>query len=122
MAKKEDMLWDEVIKLNSKNGRWLKVLELFRSMQLTFAKPNSATINNVLQACGKIRALNEGKQIHGYVLRWELELSLAICNSLISMYSRNDRLELAKAVFDSMNDHNLSSWNSIISSYAALGC
>ncbi|KAL6131062.1 hypothetical protein ACLB2K_069440 [Fragaria x ananassa] len=122
MAKKEDMLWDEVIKLNSKNGRWLKVLELFRSMQLTFAKPNSATIINALQACGKMRALNEGKQIHGYVLRWELKSSLAICNSLVSMYSRNDRLELAKAVFDSMNDHNLSSWNSIISSYAALGC
>ncbi|XP_061996617.1 pentatricopeptide repeat-containing protein At4g01030, mitochondrial [Rosa rugosa] len=122
MHKKEDMLWDEVIKLNSKKGRWVKVVELFRNMQLSFAKPNSATIINALQACGKVRALYEGKQIHGYVLRWELESNLSICNSLITMYSRNGRLELAKAAFDSMNDHNLSSWNSIISSYTALGC
>lgn len=121
MPNKEDVLWDEVIKLNLKHGRWVKALEVFRNMQLSFAKPSSTAIVNALQACAKERALDEGKQIHGYVLRWKLESNVSICNSLINMYSKNGRLELAKAVFDSMNHHNLSSWNSIISSYAALG-
>ncbi|KAM1707752.1 hypothetical protein ACFX13_000899 [Malus domestica] len=122
MPEKEDILWNEVIKLNLKNGRWVKALELFRSMQFSRAEANSSTIVKELQACGKVRALNAGKQIHGYVLRWALDSDLSICNSLISMYSRNDRLESARKVFNSMKDRNLSTWNSIISSYASLGC
>lgn len=122
MSDQEDILWNEIIKLNLKNGRTVEALELFRSMQFSSAKANSTTIVKALQACGKLRALKEGKQIHGYVLRWALESNLSICNSLISMYSRNDRLDLARTLFNSMAGHNLSSWNSIISSYAALGC
>ncbi|KAK9280251.1 hypothetical protein L1049_013939 [Liquidambar formosana] len=37
------------------------------------------------------------------------------------MYSKNNKIELARTVFDSMENFNLSSWNSIISGYAALG-
>lgn len=121
MPDREEMLWDEALMLNLKNNRWIEMLELFRNMQLLFVKSTSSSITKVLQACGKVGALDEGKQIHGYVLRQALESNLSICNSLISMYSRNNKLGLARNVFNSMKDLNLSSWNSIISSYAAFG-
>ena len=119
---KEDFLWNTIIMANLRSERWLDALELFRGMQLSSAKATDGTIVKLLQACGKLRVLNEGKQIHGYVLRLGLLSNTSICNSLISMYSRNNSLKLARAVFDSMEDHNLSSWNSIISSYAVYGC
>ncbi|XP_015888748.2 pentatricopeptide repeat-containing protein At4g01030, mitochondrial [Ziziphus jujuba] len=122
MPDQEGMLWKEALMLNVKNERWIEALELFRNMQFSFVKSTSSSITKVLQACGKVGALDEGKQIHGYVLRQALESNLSICNSLISMYSRNNKLRLARNVFNSMKDHNLSSWNSIISSYAAFGC
>ncbi|PON51329.1 DYW domain containing protein [Parasponia andersonii] len=122
MSDREGLLWNKMIMLNLKHERWMKALELFRSMQFSFVKAKSNTIVKVVQACGKVGALNEGKQMHGYVLRRALESDLSICNSLITMYSRNNRLDLARTVFDSMKSHNLSSWNSIISSYAANGC
>ncbi|XP_057454784.1 pentatricopeptide repeat-containing protein At4g01030, mitochondrial [Lotus japonicus] len=118
----EDFLWNTVIIANLRSERYGKALELFRSMQSASAKATGGTIVKLLQACGKLRALNEGKQIHGYVLRSGLVSNTSICNTIISMYSRNNRLKLAKAVFDSMEDPNLSSWNSIISSYAIGGC
>ncbi|KAJ7962549.1 putative Pentatricopeptide repeat-containing protein [Quillaja saponaria] len=121
MPYREDFLWNTIIMVNLKKERWLNALQLFHDMQFSFAKAIDGTIVKLLQACGKVGALNEGKQIHGYVLRCRFESNLSICNSLISMYSRNDRIELARTVFDSMEEHSLSSWNSIISSYAALG-
>lgn len=122
IPEREEILWNELITLNLKNERWIETLKLFRNMQFSFVKADGNLISKALQACGKDGALNEGKQIHGYVLRQALELNLSICNSLITMYSRNNKLGLARSVFNSMKEHNLSSWNSIISSYAAIGC
>jgi pentatricopeptide repeat protein len=122
ITEKEDLLWNEIIMANLRNERWVEALDLFREMKFSGGKPKTVTIVKGLQACGKMGALNEGKQIHGYVLRCALESNLPICNSLISMYSRNYKLELAKTVFNSMRDRNLTSWNSIISGYAGLGC
>ncbi|XVE73730.1 hypothetical protein DITRI_Ditri11bG0141900 [Diplodiscus trichospermus] len=120
-AEKEALAWNEAIMINLRNKRWENAMELFRKMQFSFAKANGSTIAKMLQGCSKVGALGEGKQIHGYVLNFALESDLSVCNSLINMYSRNNRLELATRVFDLMEDRNLSSWNSIISSYAARG-
>ncbi|EOX95739.1 Pentatricopeptide repeat-containing protein, putative [Theobroma cacao] len=121
MVEKEDPVWNEAIMVNMRNERWEKAMELFREMQFSPAKTNSSTIAKMLQGCSKVGALEEGKQIHGYVLKFALVSDMSVCNSLINMYSKNNRLELARRVFDLMEDHNLSSWNSIISSYAARG-
>ncbi|CAK7348740.1 unnamed protein product [Dovyalis caffra] len=117
----DDLLWNEAILVNLKNGRFVKALELLREMQFSAVKANATTVLKILQSCSKEGALNEGKQIHGYVLKLAMESNLSICNSLIIMYSRNGKIKLASRVFDSMKDHSLSSWNSIISSYTTLG-
>ncbi|KAJ4728140.1 putative Pentatricopeptide repeat-containing protein [Melia azedarach] len=116
-----DLLWNEAIIVNLRNERSENAFDLFREMQFLSFKANSRTIVKMLQACGKVGTLSEGKQIHGYVLKSAMESNFLICNSLISMYSRNNKLELARKAFDSMTDHSLSSWNSMISSYTALG-
>lgn len=118
---RQSLLWNEALLVNLRNERWLAALELFGEMQLSFLKANSFTIAKVLQACAKVEALDEGKQIHGYVIRCALESNLLVCNSLITMYSKTGNLEQARAVFDSMENRDLSSWNSIISGYTSLG-
>lgn len=117
----DDLLWNEIIMVKLRNEKWENAIKLFREMKFSSAKAISRTIVKMLQACAKVGAFHEGKQIHGYVLKSALESNLSVCNCLISMYSRNNKLELATRVFDSMKDHNLSSWNSMISSYTGLG-
>ncbi|KAJ8649502.1 hypothetical protein MRB53_002525 [Persea americana] len=115
------LLWNKVIALNSGNGSWLKVLKLFREMQFSGVRADGSTLAKVLQACGRGGAFKEGKQIHGYVIR-SLQMSRSlICNSLISMYSKSFKLEMARMVFDSMDSPSLVSWNSMISGYALNG-
>lgn len=116
------LLWNEAVLVHLRNDRWLQALHTFRDMQFSSVKANSLVIAKVLEACQKLGDLEAGKQIHGYVIRNSVESDFLICNSLISMYSKNDNLELARAVFDIMGNRNLSSWNSIISSYTAAAC
>nr|AYM00473.1 pentatricopeptide repeat protein [Salvia miltiorrhiza] len=117
------LLWNEAVLVALRNGEWFEGIDVFRHSQFSSMKidSNTFTIARVLQACGKIGALDEGKQIHGYILRNAMESDLAICNSLIFMYSKNGSVEQARAVFDLMQNRNLSTWNSIISGYAAYG-
>ncbi|WOG90534.1 hypothetical protein DCAR_0209778 [Daucus carota subsp. sativus] len=115
-------LWNEIVLVNLRSERWKHAIGLFREMQFSYVKSNSFTLAKVLKACSRTEALHQGRQIHGYVIRrLALESNLLICNSLISMYCKSKELELARKVFDLMESRNLSSWNSIISGYSALG-
>ncbi|KAK1365458.1 Pentatricopeptide repeat-containing protein, mitochondrial [Heracleum sosnowskyi] len=114
-------LWNEIVLVNLRSERWKHAIELFREMQFSHVKANSFTLAKVLKACSRTEALHEGRQIHGYVIRLALKSDLLICNSLISMYCKSKKLKLARKVFDLMESRNLSSWNSIISGYSALG-
>lgn len=116
------LLWNEGVLVALRNEDWHHGLDAFRGMEFSSIKSsNTYTIARVLQACGKIGALDEGKQIHGHILRSAMESNLSICNSLIYMYSKNGSLQLAREAFDRMENRNLSTWNSIISGYAAHG-
>ncbi|CAN1793831.1 Pentatricopeptide repeat-containing protein At4g01030, mitochondrial [Linum perenne] len=125
MPEPDDRLWNEAILLNLQNGEFIHAIDLFRRMQFSCPKAaassRSRTIVKMLQACGKEGALDQGKQIHGYVLKLGYESNLLICNSLVTMYSRNQKLNLATKAFDSMKDPGLASWNSIITSHALHG-
>ncbi|KAK4339377.1 hypothetical protein RND71_040839 [Anisodus tanguticus] len=119
----DSLLWNEAILVNLRNEKWSEGLQMFRDMQALLVKANSLTISKVLQACGKLGTLDEGKQIHGYVIRYALELNILINTALINMYVKNDNLKLARVVFDSIDylNRHLPCWNSIISGYTALG-
>lgn len=114
-------LWNEIVLVNLRSERWKHAIGLFREMQFSYVKAKSFTLAKVLKACSRTDALHEGRQIHGYVIRLALESNLLICNSLINMYCKCKKLKLARKVFNLMESRNVSSWNSIISGYSALG-
>ncbi|KAF6173005.1 hypothetical protein GIB67_006381 [Kingdonia uniflora] len=108
-------LRNEAIMVHLRSGSLAKALDLFREMQFSSMKANSYMVIKILQVCGTLEALEEGKQIHGYVIRSSLDSNLSTCNSLITMYTKCSKLEPARAVFHLMTKPNLISWNSIIS-------
>ncbi|KAL9228862.1 hypothetical protein vseg_004396 [Gypsophila vaccaria] len=122
MPERDDpSLWNEVIAAAIQDGVYLKALRLFREMQFWSVRAGGFVVGKGLQACGKGGALEEGRQIHGYVVRNEMGNDVVISNSLISMYTKNKKVEHGRRVFDAMENRNLSSWNSMISGYASLG-
>ncbi|GER34384.1 pentatricopeptide repeat-containing family protein [Striga asiatica] len=66
-------------------------------------------------------ALKQGKQIHGYMIRSEKELSVNIGTALIAFYGKMGCLNYAFKVFDAMSVRKVCAWNAMICSLASNG-
>nr|AKH05207.1 chlororespiratory reduction 2 [Geranium maderense] len=115
--------WSAMIACYAKNGYPFEALELFWEMMLgeNESFPNSVTMVSVLQACGALAALEQGKLVHAYILRKGLDSILPVMNSLVAMYGRCGKLEQGQRVFDQMKERDVVAWNSLISMYGIHG-
>ncbi|GAB2235006.1 hypothetical protein Droror1_Dr00004283 [Drosera rotundifolia] len=123
MPVKNVVSWSAMIACYAKNGRPLEALELFRSMMLESGDdvPNPVTMVSVIQACALLASLEQGKLVHGFILRRGLDSILPVHNALITMYARCGALSLAQRVFDMTENKDVVSWNALISSYGMHG-
>lgn len=120
-VKPDLVTWNSLISGNVRHGCNAKVLELLRGIQSAGLEPNSVTITGILQAIAESRALELGRQIHGYTVRHGQESSAYVGTSTIDMYVKCGDLGTARKVFDYMPRRNLFAWNSLISGYAFQG-
>ncbi|XP_065879854.1 pentatricopeptide repeat-containing protein CRR2, chloroplastic-like [Euphorbia lathyris] len=123
MPVKNVVSWSAIIACYAKNGKPFEALELFREMMLETQdlSPNSVTMVSVLQACAALAAFEQGRLLHGYILRRGLDGILPVVSALITLYARCGKLELGQRVFDQMEKRDVVSWNSLISSYGIHG-
>ncbi|KAI4328016.1 hypothetical protein L6164_020413 [Bauhinia variegata] len=95
-----------------------EALLLYIEMLERGVEPDNFTYPPVLKACSLLRALKEGMQIHGHVFKGGLEGDIFVQNSLISMYGKSGEIELARAVFEKMDERSVASWSAIIGAHA----
>ncbi|XP_039123929.1 pentatricopeptide repeat-containing protein At4g39530 [Dioscorea cayenensis subsp. rotundata] len=89
----------------------------FRMSRLEF-RPDGFACTSVLSSCGSLMALRQGKQVHGYAIKANLENDEYVKNGLIDMYAKCNSLVDARLVFDVMSDKNTISYNAMIEGYA----
>jgi len=121
MAKRDVVSWNAMISGYAQNGHAEDALNLFHQMQSGNVKPNQVTIVSVLPACADVAALQEGKYIHEYIMKNKFELDIFVGNSLLSMYAKCKRIDIALQLFDKMSKKNVISWNSMIAGYTQNG-
>ncbi|PRQ44263.1 putative pentatricopeptide [Rosa chinensis] len=76
---------------------------------------------SILRAAGTLSALVEGKKIHALIFLSGHASNLCVQNGLVSMYGRCGAIHDAKWVFTLMKEHDVVSWNSLLSGYAHHG-
>ncbi|XP_071687167.1 pentatricopeptide repeat-containing protein At5g16860 [Rutidosis leptorrhynchoides] len=117
--------WTAMIGGYSQHGDANNALELFSHMlkQNKPTKPNAFTISCALMACARFASLRLGKQIHGYVIRSRYEKSdvLFVDNCIIDMYVKSGDVDVARVVFNNMNQTNVVSWTSLLTGYGMHG-
>ncbi|XP_059063834.1 pentatricopeptide repeat-containing protein At2g13600 [Cryptomeria japonica] len=113
--------WTAMISTHAQNGLAIEALKFFQDMQLFAMKPNSVTIASILPACTSLTALQQGKEIHGYMIRNRFEMDVNAGNALIYMYAKCGSIDTARMVFDKLSAKDAVSWNAIISGYAQKG-
>ncbi|KAK9068734.1 hypothetical protein SSX86_012849 [Deinandra increscens subsp. villosa] len=95
-----------------------QVWEFVKCMLTEGLKPNEFTLSNLLTRSGRF---DHGRELHCYIIRNEMNLDvdsgvhLDCC--LIDMYSRNNKLSLARLVFDQMRFKNVYVWTAMMSGY-----
>ncbi|CAI9756169.1 unnamed protein product [Fraxinus pennsylvanica] len=111
-------LWTAIIACYNQNGCFQKAVTTFIEMQESNVDMNTVTLMNIVSSCARLGWLREGKSIHGYVIRNNIDLDRDFLRSqLIEMYANCVKLNYAHAVFDMNKDRHIVSWNILISGY-----
>ncbi|GJS53353.1 pentatricopeptide repeat-containing protein [Tanacetum coccineum] len=98
-----------------------EAIRLLRRMIRNGMRSNQVTVLCSLYAFGHMGMLQLGKSTHGYILRNRIGPNSCISNGLIDMYVKYGSLIEARHVFDETPIRNLTSWNSMINSFALHG-
>lgn len=99
----------------------LQAVEFYATMILSGVEPNSYTFPFLLKSCAKFGAAQEGKQIHGHVLKLGLDSDAFVHTSLINMYAKNGELDNARLVFDKSPLRDAVSFTALITGYVSSG-
>ncbi|KAI3716189.1 hypothetical protein L6452_23351 [Arctium lappa] len=121
--------WTSVVNGYDRNGCYEAAIQVFRRMIMErclgdcFVKPNEATFVSVLSSCANsaVGGLLNGKQIHGYVIKNEDQVTAFIGTALITLYGKTGGLEYATKVFKTMIKKEVCTWNAMIGALASNG-
>ncbi|XP_077249987.1 pentatricopeptide repeat-containing protein At4g39530-like [Tasmannia lanceolata] len=110
--------WTTMIAGYMQNGCDRDAMDLFLEMSKLGWWPDGFTCTSILSSCGSLGALKQGKQVHSYTIKANLESDEFVKNGLIDMYAKCNSLDDARNAFDVMVDHNVISYNAMIEGYA----
>ncbi|KAG9440824.1 hypothetical protein H6P81_020989 [Aristolochia fimbriata] len=74
---------------------------------------------NLIEACGDSQSPDEAKIIHDHIMRSMPQAELWVLNRILKMYCECGLMEDAHRLFENMPVRNLTSWDTLISGFAA---
>ncbi|GJM86522.1 hypothetical protein PR202_ga02389 [Eleusine coracana subsp. coracana] len=85
--------------------------------------PDNYTFPFALKACARIADLQQGRQLHGHVVKLGFQRDEHVQNSLISFYGKCGEAALARRAFDSMDpeEKTTASWSALLAAYTRAG-
>ncbi|KAF8030716.1 hypothetical protein BT93_D0026 [Corymbia citriodora subsp. variegata] len=125
IPERDQVSWNSMLAALCRDEEWVLALDCFRSMVSENLEPSSFTLVSLALACSNLPQVDDGlklgKQVHAYSLR-KGDRKTFTNNSLMTMYSKLGRVGKSRALFESFEDRDLISWNTIISSFAQNEC
>ncbi|KAK6158300.1 hypothetical protein DH2020_005614 [Rehmannia glutinosa] len=83
----------------------------------TVVEFDSATVLSVLPACGYLKDLDMGMEVHQMIKDKGIGKRLAVQNALVDMYVKCGRMDKARGVFDGMVERDVITWTTVINGY-----
>ncbi|GFQ02688.1 putative pentatricopeptide repeat-containing protein at3g25060 mitochondrial [Phtheirospermum japonicum] len=121
MSRRDVVSWSTMITGFVKSGRAKEAIGFYRKMQEEGLKGDGVVILALIQACANIEDSKMAKYLHAFMIRRSFRMDVVMQTSLIDMYAKNGKLEIASAVFRNMGYRNAVSWSTLISGYAKNG-
>ncbi|EOA32077.1 hypothetical protein CARUB_v10015323mg [Capsella rubella] len=127
MDERDIFTWNSILCVNDYCGDHDGTLALFKNMLRSGIRPDIVTLTTVLPTYGRLAALDQGREIHGYMTVSGLQNrnssnQFFIHNSLMDMYVKCGDLRDARMIFDLMRVKDSASWNIMINGYGVQSC
>ncbi|XP_022860845.1 pentatricopeptide repeat-containing protein At2g22070-like [Olea europaea var. sylvestris] len=121
MPERNEISWSVMISRYSQGGYPKEAVSLFHEMVQCGLIPNTSCYSSVISALASLRALQEGKNIHGHVLKIGMDRDIFICSSLVDLYCKCGNTKDGRLLFDSVLEKNVVCWNSMVTGYSLNG-
>ena len=121
MRERDSISWTTMIAGYTQNGLYEEAVDLFREMRLENLEMDQYTFGSVLTACGGLMALQEGKQVHAYIIRTDYKDNIFVGSALVDMYCKCKSIKSAETVFKKMSCKNVVSWTAMLVGYGQNG-
>ncbi|XP_038884493.1 putative pentatricopeptide repeat-containing protein At3g25970 [Benincasa hispida] len=115
--------WNSLLAAYLVHGQEDLAFKLLIDMQEHGFEPDLYSYTSIIRACFDEKLGNNGKSLHGLVIKRGLEQSVPISNALISMYIKSEcgSMKEALCIFESLEFKDRVSWNSILTGLSQTG-
>ncbi|XP_050372240.1 pentatricopeptide repeat-containing protein At1g50270 [Argentina anserina] len=96
-------------------------LLVLKCMVLENVKPNQSTLSSALTCCAHLGALDQGKLIHGYMYRHQVQVNTFLGTVLVDMYAKCGCIDKALSVFSKLLSKDVFIWTAMINGLASHG-
>ncbi|KAJ8532353.1 hypothetical protein K7X08_012276 [Anisodus acutangulus] len=121
MGKRNTVTWTSIIAGYARNGHAEEAIRLFRIMKRRKIFANNLTMVSILRACGLLRALPAGKEVHAQIIKNSLQDNIYLGSTLVWLYCKCSENSAAHKVLQDMPIRDVVSWTAMISGCAHLG-
>ncbi|KDP22339.1 hypothetical protein JCGZ_26170 [Jatropha curcas] len=117
MPDRDLVSWNSLICGYSQFNKFKEVLCLFNSMKEASVIADEVTMVKVMLACSYLGLNDISDSMVNYIEDNHVDIDVYLGNTLIDMYGRRGLVDLARRVFDGMQERNIVSWNAMITGY-----
>ncbi|KAB2630276.1 pentatricopeptide repeat-containing protein [Pyrus ussuriensis x Pyrus communis] len=122
MSERDEISWSAMIDGYIQGGFHKEALEIFNEMQKeNLISPKKFVLSSVLAACANVGAVDQGKWIHAYIKKNNIQLDAVVGTALLDMYAKCGRIDRAWEVFENVKQKEISTWNAMIGALAMHG-
>ncbi|KAK2971827.1 hypothetical protein RJ640_005953 [Escallonia rubra] len=115
LPKRNVVTWTSLMSGYVHNSQPELAIRVFQEMLEVGAYPTNYTLGVALNACSTLYALKFGQQVHGYIVKYDIEYDTSIGNALSSLYSKCGHLDFAVKALWRIREKNVISWTTAIS-------
>ncbi|KAL3830473.1 hypothetical protein ACJIZ3_019275 [Penstemon smallii] len=121
MKRRNAITWTTIIAGYARNGLGEEAIRLFRLMIRLKVFASNLTMVCILRACGLLRVLSTGKEVHAQILKNFAPDNIFIGSALVWLYCKCGKYTTASKVLQYLPDRDVVSWTAMISGCARIG-
>ncbi|KAH7654318.1 TPR-like protein [Dioscorea alata] len=113
--------WNAIVLAVGESGDFMESFRLFKRMRYEGFEPDFVSLLGVLRLCVDLNSLEMGRLVHLLAILSNLSGDLSVNTALLMMYCKLGDLEMARQLFDWMEEKDCAVWNILISGYSKNG-